>query len=190
MKTNSTNTQTPAFNVGDQATVAGELVTIVSYAKGWFGVQDAAGDEWSVRAAQLSAPQLPKAAKLSQAELDEMRQLLTADDEAADDQDDEQDDEPAVVVHRIGQRVVRRFHLYERTKSATGHSSRDTADNTALALRGLTLDQIYAEAARVLVVPEDALRAKYAKLNPGMQRMNLGNRIRATQARRAEGLSV
>lgn len=94
-----------------------------------------------------------------------------------------QQEAPKVVVHRIGNRVVRRFHLYERTKSATGHSSRDTADATAMALRGQTLDEIYAVAAQQLKVPEQDLRAKYARLNVGMQRMNLGNRMRAAQAK-------
>lgn len=40
-------------------------------------------------------------------------------------------------------------------------------------------DELYARAARVLNVPEADLRAKYGHLNPGLQAMNLRNRLRA-----------
>jgi hypothetical protein len=52
-------------------------------------------------------------------------------------------------------------------------------DEVAMSLMGLTLDEVYAAASPVLGVPEPDLRAKYGHLNPGMQRMNLGNRMRA-----------
>lgn len=39
-------------------------------------------------------------------------------------------------------------------------------------------DELYARAARVLKVPEAELRVKYGKLNPGLQAMNLRNRLR------------
>jgi hypothetical protein len=55
-------------------------------------------------------------------------------------------------------------------------------DALATRLSGLTLDAIYTEAAIVLGTPEADLRAKYGHLNPGMQRMNLGNRMRAAGA--------
>lgn len=55
----------------------------------------------------------------------------------------------------------------------------DNGDPVAEALRKCgTLDAAYAAASGFLKVDEQELRAKYAKLNPGQQRMNLGNRMR------------
>ena len=64
-------------------------------------------------------------------------------------------------------------------KTAGGHVSVDSGDATADALRGMPIDQVYTRASLVLGVPVADLVAKYEHLNPGMQRMNLGNRVRA-----------
>lgn len=40
------------------------------------------------------------------------------------------------------------------------------------------LNDLYTRAARLLDVPEEELRGKYGKLNPGLQAMNLRNRLR------------
>lgn len=55
---------------------------------------------------------------------------------------------------------------------------RGPQDETAKALVGLTLEQMYQEASEVLGVPAADLKEKYKHLNPGLQRMNLGNRMR------------
>lgn len=56
---------------------------------------------------------------------------------------------------------------------------RDVGDPIATALRACkSLDDVYRRAAKYLGVPDADLRAKYGKLNPGQQRMNLGNRMR------------
>jgi hypothetical protein len=67
---------------------------------------------------------------------------------------------------------------YEKVKNASGHTSYDNGDEVATKLRGKTLDEVYAQAAKMLKEPEKDLRAKYKNLNPGMQRMSLGNRMR------------
>ncbi len=67
---------------------------------------------------------------------------------------------------------------YEKVKNASGHTSYDNGDDVATKLRGKTLDEVYAHAAKTLKEPEKDLRAKYKHLNPGMQRMSLGNRMR------------
>ena len=70
-------------------------------------------------------------------------------------------------------------------KSAGGSKAIDCGDKLAEKLRGKTLDEVYAMAAKTLVdddekpIAEKTLRAKYAHLNVGMQRMNVGNRMRA-----------
>ncbi len=55
-----------------------------------------------------------------------------------------------------------------------------TGDDLAIVLAGHGLDVIYSAAAVVLSTDESELRQRYAHLNPGQQRMNLGNRIRST----------
>lgn len=67
---------------------------------------------------------------------------------------------------------------YEKVKNASGHTSYDNGDDVATKLRGKTLDEVYAHAAKALKEQEKDLRAKYKHLNPGMQRMSLGNRLR------------
>lgn len=72
-----------------------------------------------------------------------------------------------------------RYSVNKEVKTAGGHASVDIGDALATRLRGMALDAVYKEAAKTLKVSETDLRAKYLHLNPGMQRMNLGNRMRA-----------
>jgi len=68
---------------------------------------------------------------------------------------------------------------YDFYQQPTGRKSQDNGDSVALTLRSLTLEQVYSLAETASGTPEEEFRAKYEKLNPGMQRMNLGNRIRS-----------
>lgn len=70
---------------------------------------------------------------------------------------------------------------YARVKAASGNASLDNGDAVAKSLRECTLDDVYAKASKVLNESAKALRERYKHLNPGMQRMNLGNRIRGAQ---------
>lgn len=54
----------------------------------------------------------------------------------------------------------------------------DCGDELATILRGKELDEVYVIAAKKLETTVSALKDKYGHLNPGMQRMNLANRIR------------
>lgn len=78
-----------------------------------------------------------------------------------------------------------KYHKDTEKKTAGGHVSIDNDDRVAKVLRGATLDEVYERAAKVLQDKDGkpftvkALKAKYAHLNSGMQRMNLGNRMRA-----------
>jgi hypothetical protein len=54
----------------------------------------------------------------------------------------------------------------------------DKGDAVAVALRRLTLDAVYATASSATGISQVGLRDRFAHLNPGMQRMNLGNMIR------------
>lgn len=75
-----------------------------------------------------------------------------------------------------------------KAKTTGGNKTVDCGDKMADLLRGKTLDEVYAEAVKVLntaleegqeKVTLKSLQDKYGKLNFGMQRMNLGNRMRA-----------
>ena len=65
---------------------------------------------------------------------------------------------------------------YTTTRTAAGTKSLSNGDQVALALAGLTTEEVY-EVADAFI-GENEFKTKYAHLNGGMQRMNLGNRIR------------
>jgi len=64
---------------------------------------------------------------------------------------------------------------YQTVRTASGSKSLNNGDDVANALQGMNVDELYEVATKFL--GED-YREKYSNLNIGMQRMNLGNRIR------------
>jgi hypothetical protein len=67
----------------------------------------------------------------------------------------------------------------DRREKQKQEGVRDNGDTVAIILRSCTsLDDVYKTASKHLGVPESTLREKYAHLNNGQQRMNLGNRLR------------
>lgn len=71
-----------------------------------------------------------------------------------------------------------RYYTHD-TVTASGRKHLDIDDEVAKQLREKTLDQVYAYAAKTCDLTVKELKAKYEHLNPGMQRMNLGNKLRA-----------
>lgn len=67
---------------------------------------------------------------------------------------------------------------YVKVKTPGGGTSLNNGDPVAEKLQGKTLDDVYSFVAKTLKVEVKELKAKYGKLNVGMQRMNLGNRLR------------
>ena len=72
---------------------------------------------------------------------------------------------------------------YKATTSSNGRSSLSIGDVVAVLLEGQSPSQVVAVAERALGMKPGTLWAKYEKLNPGQQRMNAGNRIRAAVKR-------
>ena len=72
-----------------------------------------------------------------------------------------------------------RKYKYEVCLSASGKKSKDNADEVAIMLRGKTLDEVYEIAESWLIISAEELKARYAHLNAGQQRMNVGNRLRS-----------
>lgn len=75
---------------------------------------------------------------------------------------------------------------YDRVKLENGRVSFDNGDDTAHKLRNKSLAEVYEMAAKASGVSERSLKEKYKALNPGMQRMALGNRIRAASRAKTE----
>ena len=78
---------------------------------------------------------------------------------------------------------------YQKTVTGKGKNairSIDCGDDLAEGLRTLPLDKVYSKASKALGVTAKSLKEKYGHLNNGMQRMNLGNRLRAALRREAE----
>ena len=69
-------------------------------------------------------------------------------------------------------------HNYTVVRAASGKKSLDNDDPVAHMLRGQDLESVYDIANDVLGVPVKTLKKMYSHLNPGQQRMVLGNRIR------------
>jgi hypothetical protein len=64
-------------------------------------------------------------------------------------------------------------------KERASKGVKDVGDEVAERLRSCkSLDEMYESASDYLDVPVSKLKEKYGKLNPGQQRMNLGNRMR------------
>lgn len=78
--------------------------------------------------------------------------------------------------HETFDRLAEIRKSYETTKDAEGKKHIDCGDEIAAELRLLTLDEIFQIAEDIGLA---GLRAKYAALNNGQKRMNLGNRLRA-----------
>lgn len=77
----------------------------------------------------------------------------------------------------IGGKVVD-LSKYTKSKSAAGSTSLHNGDQVAEKLAGKDLKDVYELAAKATGESVNALKTKYGKLNAGMQRMALGNRIR------------
>jgi hypothetical protein len=87
--------------------------------------------------------------------------------------------DPNVRIKRIGDNAEVDLSEYVKAKTAAGNVSLHCNDDLAKKLAGKELDDVYKLAAKTLGVPVTTLKSRYGKLNLGMQRMNLGNRMRA-----------
>lgn len=123
----------------------------------------------------------------------------TTDEEAAAataEQDEEQDEEQEGRLTPVLHFDLSRY-ASGLAKTPSGRNTIDTGDYVAALLRGLSIDALYAEAARFMrcydgdeAATEEQLRARYGHLNIGMQRMNLGNRMRGVYGRHLDRLAA
>jgi hypothetical protein len=80
-----------------------------------------------------------------------------------------------------------RYTVDKEVKTASGRASIDIGDTVAERLRGKELADVYAIVAKALDVEEKELVKQFSHLNPGMIRMNLGNRYRAALRAKEQG---
>lgn len=73
---------------------------------------------------------------------------------------------------------------YQTTRSASGAKSLNNGDQVAELLNGLDVEAVHDIGSEAL---ETDTREKYAHLNGGMQRMNVGNRLRGFVNKAPEG---
>lgn len=75
----------------------------------------------------------------------------------------------------------------EERKQRERSGQKDVGDEVALLLRGCeSLDDVYKVGSKYLEQQVADLKAKYAHLNPGQQRMVIGNRMRAEAKKRSK----
>ncbi len=147
-------------------TKTNSLVTVIGDPKsGWANVRFPDGTQKKVRTGELT--EAPKSATTSRAA------------------------RPAGViggerVTKIGDSSVDLSHYFiADEKTASGRRAMDCNDEVGQKLRGKGLDDAYAEAAKALGVTVKELQKMYGHLNPGMQRMCLGNRLRGQASKAA-----
>jgi len=88
-------------------------------------------------------------------------------------------EEETKVVRNMSETLQKYRKNYKASHSATGRASLNVGDLVAKGLEGKTPEQVVALAEKLLGLKAGELWSKYERLNPGQQRMNAGNRIRA-----------
>jgi hypothetical protein len=136
----------------------------ISTKSGWTVVA-VKGVERKVRSGQV-------AAKLTKAEVKKIESAARKAEKVAQKAESKVEGKERLVPADLSHYVL------HEDKTASGRRKIDINDDTAEKLRELDLEGTYKYAASILDENAKELKAKYANLNPGMQRMNLGNRIR------------
>jgi hypothetical protein len=130
----------------------------------------------STPAAQAEAASKPKKASKPKAKKASVKKSATKAEKKAKGKKKAKDgvpEGPAAL-----KRYAPEYHKDNEKKTAGGNTSVDNDDDVAKKLRGKDLDEVYTFAAKTCELSVAELKKKYGGLNPGMQRMNLGNKIR------------
>ena len=159
---------------------ANEQVEILSVSGGWTTVRDQAGAEKKVRNSALTEPveiTAPTTTKLAKAKAEKAPKAPKAPKEPKAPR------AKKPLTERLNG-VVESLYLqfyqgYTTTrKDGTKVRSMDKGDSVAQSLRGLSIEDVYKQAAKITHIGVADLTSRFGHLNPGMQRMNLGNMIR------------
>jgi hypothetical protein len=152
----------------ENLTLNGKSVEVISKKSGWVSYYDESGTIRKARASAFEGHKARKSSGKSKAKGKAKRAAKST---------------------TVGGNIIKNRERYAAYDRPDGQGkSLDAADKVAKQLRPMTLEKIYTEAARQLRRAgreegtveeiEADLHKRYGKLNPGQQRMNLGNRIR------------
>lgn len=161
----------------------GRLVTVVERKGGWTTILDGM-KQLKVRNSELTAPVDGKAnvpakpGKLLSTQRKE-REAKKADKPKREPKAAKKDDEGRLVNPDLTRYTV------SEVKTASGRKAIDVNDGVAAQLRGLDLSDVYRTASEATGESMAGLKRRYEHLNPGMQRMNLGNLIRGAASKAA-----
>jgi hypothetical protein len=194
-------------------TSTGILAALLSSKSGWATVRTADGTESKVRTGQIEEVSEKEAAKFTKmadgikakAEKAAAKAAKAAAKPAKEPKEPKAPKEPAAprvaaAPHFVadktgGEAKIAKIkntefdlskYFVSDAKTPSGRRTIDVNDEVAQELRALGLDEVYAKAAEALECGVEELRTAYSHLNPGMQRMNLGNRIRGAEAAKAK----
>lgn len=156
---------------------ANEQVEILSVSGGWTTVRDQAGVEKKVRNGALTEPveiTAPTTAKLAKAKAEKAPKAPK--EPKAPRTKKPLNERLNGVVESL---YLQFYQGYTTTrKDGTKVRSMDKGDSVAQSLRGLSIEDVYKQAAKITHIGVLDLQSRFGHLNPGMQRMNLGNMIR------------
>ena len=159
----------------------GRVVSIVERNGGWSTILDGM-KQLKVRNGELSEvteskkPAQPKSSAKPKADKPAKAKKPSKDTEI----------HPTANDGRLVKPDLSRYTVTPDIKTPSGRKAIDIADPVATALRGKDLADAYREAAAATGQTQKGLRERYEHLNPGMQRMNLGNLIRGAASKAAK----
>lgn len=156
----------------------GRIVDVVEVKGGWSTILDGM-KQLKVRNSELSAPINGKANVPAKP-----GPVRTAKDKKPEKAKREPKAAKAEA-NRLVNPDLTRYTTSPEVKTASGRKAIDVNDGVAAKLRGLDLGDTYRAASEATGEPMAALKRKYEHLNPGMQRMNLGNLIRGAASKAA-----
>lgn len=173
--------------------ITGQRVTIVSTSGGWTTIINEVGVQSKIRNSKLSCVDiLPVAEAEPQDDFEVERSEFDDPDHndvpdgfntLNDVKEELIDDLPTKRKLRHVKNSTYNPEDMRKLTSAAGNLSYDCGDGVARQLERKSLMEVYEIAAAKLGISQEQLVAKYQHLNPGMQRMNLGNRIRAAASK-------
>lgn len=164
-----------------EAVFEGRLVSVIEVKGGWSTILDGMS-QIKVRNSQLTAPVDGKATVAPKKGAAKPAKVAKS---AAKPKADRKVDDSAINDSRLVKPDLTRYVTSDEVKTASGRKAIDIDDSVAAELRGMDLDDAYRAASAATGETQKALKERYGHLNPGMQRMNLGNRIRGARAAEA-----
>lgn len=157
-------------NIEQLVMLAGSVAKIISVSGGWTTLDTESGDQLKVRNGTIRPLTQEEFSQIKVKKMNEERQARQV--------------MPARVIApgekraKIGNIEFDMSGYYISDRKANGRRSVDCNDGVAEMLRNASIEEIYEIASRETGISVEELQSKYAKLNTGMQRMNLGNVIR------------